>query len=454
MSRLNILYLTPKVLFESKYLLMQQWGSLESLIPCFLRSLYEGRLEVRLHEFDKIFSGIRNVQNPENPEEVDVLARTASLWYYLTRITHQSIGPRVGKFAEELIRRWIEESRLYKVVERDAILSTILYKHFKIQTNYRNRLDFYMEGNDKALFIELRMSEHTGGRTGQESLMDKFDKTLELVASGDLVERSLAKGLKSIGLLIAILFNEEQELIDPGRGNYNAGRLNSLISYIMEDNHVWGKINRIKNNFILCSGESIEKSRFEMALKKYREACLKHKNKDFRVYLKILLGDDFFKELLGMGLQDLIARQGNVIADDLWVMYTLTLNELKKASMFDTTHARIIYEASKSKPELRRVLEEFRELYEKCSRNPHVDERLLNRYLTRLNQIIDKMAQKTLTAFDQRRQRLELLESNDITSSYRYLRYVCASVLALYLTIDVKKDPAFSKCRWSSREED
>jgi len=449
-NHLNILYLTPVNLFKNNHLLMQQWSSLESLIPCFLKSLYEGKVEVKLHEFDKIFSGLRNV---ENPVETDVLAKTASLWYYFTRITHQSIGPRVGKFAEELIRYWIVRSGLYESVERDVSLSHVLKEYFSLSTNHRNKLDFFVKGRDKALFIELRMSEHTGGRTGQESLMDKFDKILELVASGRLVEQSLAKGLRSIGLFIAVLFNENQELINSQAKNYNVGRLNSLINYIMEDNHVWGKVSRIRDKFVLSNSIGLNKDLFENDLKTSREVCLKHREKDFKICLKILLGDEFFKEVLGMRLQDLIARHGGVIADDLWIMYTLALNELKIANMFKTTSPRRLYEVSKNESELREILEEFRKLYLSCNKANPSSTCSLDEYALRINMLINEMASRALRVFSRRREELRLLESNDMSVSYIYLRYVCTSVIALHLTIDVMKDHSFSKCRWLSRDE-
>ncbi|MEM1830972.1 MAG: hypothetical protein QW794_06695 [Thermosphaera sp.] len=450
MNHLNILYLTPVNLFKDNHLLMQQWSSLETLIPCFLKSLYEGRVEVKLHEFDKIFSGLRNV---ENPVETDVLAKTASLWYYFTRITHQSIGPRVGKFAEELIRYWIVSSGLYESVERDVSLSYVLKKYFSLSTNHKNKLDFFVKGRDRALFIELRMSEHTGGRTGQESLMDKFNKILELVASGQLVEQSLTKGLRSIELFIAMLFNENQELINPHAKNYNVGRLNSLINYIMEDNHVWGKVSMIRDKFVLSNNIGLSKDFFENDLKTSREVCLKHREKDFKICLKILLGDEFFKEVLGMCLQDLIKRHGGVIADDLWIMYTLALNELKIANIFKTTSPRRLYEVSKNESELREILEEFRKLYLSCSKANLSSTCSLNEYALRINTLVNEMASRALRVFSRRREELRLLESNDMSVSYIYLRYVCTSVIALYLTIDVMKDHSFSKCRWLSRDE-
>ncbi len=68
-----------------------------------------------------------------------------------------------------------------------------------------------------------------------------------------------------------------------------------------------------------------------------REVCLKHCNGDFRVRLKILLGANFFRDVLGAGFHELVAKYCEFIADDLWVMHTLTLNELRIASMFGRT---------------------------------------------------------------------------------------------------------------------
>lgn len=444
---INLLYLTPRELFKGNYLLEQQWTSLETLIPCFLKSLYEGKVDVKLHEFDKLFSGLVNIQAPD---QYDVLAKTASLWYYFTRITHQSVGPRIGRFAEGMIKYWIEKSNLFDVVERDVTLSTVLKKHFGIEDmRHENKIDFFMKGRERAVFVELRMSEHTGGRTGQESLLDKFNKILDLVVSGELVAASKARGLKELRLCIAIIFNENQELIDKERKNYNAGRVRSLISYIMEDNHVWGRVANLVNKYTFCNGEHIDKSRFKKALEEKYEVCLKHCNEDFRVRLEILLGNDFFRSVLGASLHELVAKHGEVVADDLWIMYTLTLNELKIANMFGKTNPRIIYETSMNVPEIRDVFNDFQRLYEKYQRDAQLTGTLsLVDYIVHLNEVINKLAHTVLNAFSKIGHPLYLLESNNMTMAYNYLRYVCAAVLALYLTINMSNNSLSSACRW------
>lgn len=441
---INLLYLTPRRLFKNNYLLEQQWSSLESLVPCFLKYLYYGKIDIRLHEFDRLFSGLKNIQTPS---EYDVLAKTASLWYYLTRITHQSIGPRVGRFAEEMIKYWIEKSGLFENVERDVTLSSILKNHFGLSKSYKNKLDFFIKGREEAIFIELRMSEHTGGRTGQESLLDKFNKILGLVASDELVEKSLKREIKAVKLYIAILFNENQELIRREDKNYNTGRLNSLISYIMEENQVWGAVYRLSDQFVFCDGKKLNKTDFESSLKNKHEVCLKHRAKNFKLHFKILLGDDFFRAVTGASLLELVSRHGDVIADDLWVMYTLVLNELKVANMFGKTNPRRIYEIAKKSEKMIPILKDFEDLYTKYGAGKDAGSNLLADYMSRLNSIIDKLAQVVPPVFAELKQPLTLLESNDMVMLYNYLRYVCASSLALYLSIDVNNDQ-FSKCRW------
>ncbi|MEM1696888.1 MAG: hypothetical protein QXQ90_09890 [Desulfurococcaceae archaeon] len=51
-------------------------------------------------------------------------------------------------------------------------------------------------------------------------------------------------------------------------------------------------------------GGDIDKNLFENALKSRREVCLKHRKEDFRVRLKILLGDDFFRDVLVAGFMN------------------------------------------------------------------------------------------------------------------------------------------------------
>jgi hypothetical protein len=84
-----------------------------------------GGVEVKLHGLDKVFTGIIKLRERLNR---NVLGKVASLWYYLTRIFHQSIGPHVGNFVEELISYWIEQEGIYEAMGRDITLKSAFNK--------------------------------------------------------------------------------------------------------------------------------------------------------------------------------------------------------------------------------------------------------------------------------------------------------------------------------------
>ena len=434
----TILYLTPEELFKSNILLELQWEGMKSLIPCFLKALYDGDVTVNLHEFDKVFTGLRNTVNADDK---DVLAKTASLWYYFTKITHQSIGPRIGGFAEKIITRWIDQSNYCKVIGTNMTLKEALRRLFGIERNWRNRIDFVIKCNDSVSFMELRMSEHTGGRTGQESLMDKFDKVLDLLIQGPLYDKAISRGIKSIRISIAILFNEQHELIK--ENNYDMGRINSLINYIMEPNHIWGRIEKLKEiGYKRCNGGDISHISIENDLKKTRKICIKRNS--FNIYLEILLGNEFFNEFTKNNLENLIKYYNDAIADDIWIMYSLAINELKIAKEFGRTNVRKIYETLYSDLELRKLLEKFRDMYDKGKSGTYT----IKDYKEKLNGIINDCRSIILNIYDKEGVELKLLESNDVVQNYKYLKYVCIAALALYHTLNILHDKDFSRCRW------
>ncbi|MEM4620117.1 MAG: hypothetical protein QW607_07870 [Desulfurococcaceae archaeon] len=403
-----------------------------------------------------MFSGLRNI---ENANEQDVLAKTASIWYYLTRITHQSIGSRIGSFAEEVIKYWIENSGRYsKEKSRYNVALSSALNTLGIKKNYKNKIDFWLITNHKKkknntnqtselILVELRMSEHTGGRTGQESLMDKFNKILDMLISGELYSVLHKEKIGKIKLVIAILFNENQELIDRNTNNYNKGRLNSLISYIMEDNHIWGRIAKLsksKYKYVFSDGTKIQKKTFESSLKIRNRVCLKSKVTGLHLELKILLGDEFFREIVGESFTNLVRKLGDIISDDLWIMYSLTINELKIAREFGETNVIRVYDICKKNQDTKNILNKFADYYLNYKKYFMTFEK----YRTELNNLINTLAQTVLTQASSLGKELRLLEINDVVKSYNYLKYVCVAVLALYLTLDIKKDEDFKDCRW------
>lgn len=219
------------------------------------------------------------------------------------------------------------------------------------------------------------------------------------------------------------------------------GRLNSLINYIMEDNHVWGKVNDLANKkYVDCNGNKISKSTFKDELESKHEACIKTNNGNFTIRFKILLGDEFFEEYMCKHFNDIKNEWLNMIADDIWLFYTLLINEIKVAREFNQTNVRKIYDLL---PKNQGILSDFMNLYY----NKNMD---INEYRDKLNKLAEQCASEVLKITTSRGIELRVLESNDATAIFEYLKQLCLAVFAIYLTINIKKDPNFSECEWEN----
>ena len=434
-----ILYLMPERLIKRSKILELQWNNIKTLIPCLLKSLYTGSIELRLHELDKVFTGIVKIKDvPES----NILGKVASLWYYLTRVFHQSMGPRLGGFAEELITYLVGSGGKYKVIGRNMTLGKALRELVNVGVERRNMIDFIFRGNDSLALVELRMSEHTGGRTGQQSLLDKIDYILGVLEDERvrLRQRLIDKGIRELSLSIVILFSESHELLT--KENVDRGRLTSLISYIMDERHVGGSLKKLSegNRYRMCDGATItfERVKRELFDIDNRKVCIKESSSDFRVWLKILLGDEFFNEYARSNLSDILARHGDIIADDIWLFYTLLINELKVARQFGYTHVRRVYEDLK-------LSNIFGYFYNNVYNNTELP---LESYIQQLNRWIEGCANTVIKVYREKGQQLRLLETNDLIANFEYLKQVCICVLALHLTLIRERNLEFRECRW------
>jgi hypothetical protein len=434
-----ILYLMPERLIKRSKILELQWNNIKTLIPCLLKSLYTGSIEVRLHELDKVFTGIVKIKDvPES----NILGKVASLWYYLTRVFHQSMGPRLGGFAEELITYLVGSGGKYKVIGRNMTLRKALRELVNVGVERRNMIDFIFRGNDSLALVELRMSEHTGGRTGQQSLLDKIDYVLGVLEDERVRLRQglIDKGIRELSLSIVILFSESHELLT--KENVDRGRLTSLISYIMDERHVGGSLKKLSegNRYRMCDGATItfERVKRELFDIDNRKVCIKESSSDFRVWLKILLGDEFFNEYARSNLSDILARHSDIIADDIWLFYTLLINELKVARQFGYTHVRRVYEDLK-------LSNIFGYFYNNVYNNTELP---LESYIQQLNRWIEGCANTVIKVYREKGQQLRLLETNDLIANFEYLKQVCICVLALHLTLIRERNLEFRECRW------
>jgi hypothetical protein len=429
----------PERLIKRSKILELQWNNIKTLIPCLLKSLYTGSIELRLHELDKVFTGIVKIKDvPES----NILGKVASLWYYLTRVFHQSMGPRLGGFAEELITYLVGSGGKYKVIGRNMTLRKALRELVNVGVERRNMKDFIFRGNDSLALVELRMSEHTGGRTGQQSLLDKIDYILGVLEDERvrLRQRLIDKGIRELSLSIVILFSESHELLT--KENVDRGRLTSPISYIMDERHVGRSLKKLSegNRYRMCDGATItfERVKRELFDVDNRKVCIKESSSDFRVWLKILLGDKFFNEYARSNLSDILARHSDIIADDIWLFYTLLINELKVARQFGYTHVRRVYEDLK-------LSNIFGYFYNNVYNNTELP---LESYIQQLNRWIEGCANTVIKVYREKGQQLRLLETNDLIANFEYLKQVCICVLALHLTLIRERNLEFRECRW------
>jgi len=436
-----ILYLTPERLIRSNKVLELQWENIKTLIPCFLENLYMGDVKVKLHELDKVFTGIIKLRKHTNR---NVLGKVASLWYYLTRIFHQSVGPRIGNFMEELINYWIKEGGIYEVIGRNITLGSF-FNYLNISgVESKSRVDFILRSisGRRVALIEVRMSEHTGGRTAQQSLLDKIDTVLRLLEDPKLMlrEKLLHRSVREVDLSIAILFSEDHELLS--KDNFNRGRLTSLINYIMDERHVWGVVKDLSMNkgYKFCDGSPItrEEIKSELSNPMCRKTCIQDSGSNLKIWLKILFGDEFFKEYIGSSLGELLAVHGDIIADDMWLFYTMAINELKIAAQFGQTYVRRIYDVLSSS-------NAFKDFVNKIYNNTNLS---LDEYVHRFNQWIESCANSVIRIYKERNEDLRLLETNDVVASFEYLKQLCICALALYFILNYKGDREFKTCSW------
>ena len=414
----RIVYLTPNELIRKNTILKLQYEYSKSFLEeIVLPTVLQGSIEPKLTEFEKIFSGIKEVR------ECDVLNKIASVWYYFTKTSHASLGPRVGGFTEKLIAHFIEKYGGYDV-QTNVTLGK-LGKTFGIESNSRSKVDFVVKKGKMLSLIELRISEHTGGRTGQESLMDKFVKVLDWLEDKKLREKLISRGITEIHLDIAILFSEDSHKLLSAE-NYSRGRFNSLISYILDKRHIYGSILRLINKGYTL--ESSETKNIKNTLRTMLESSKSFSllKDDFRIEFNVLFGNEFFERYTGKRFEELIEAEGNLIADDVWLFFTLTLNELKVSKMFSQTFVKIVYEFLTGNG--KELSKKFVELY-KLAKQSRTE---LDEYFKRLDEIASELGNAFMNYASNLGLKLRFLETNDSTAHYRYLKCLCLTALAIY----------------------
>lgn len=434
-----ILYLTPSRLYESHIILKLQAEALKTYvediaIPILCNHEIDRKIEAELTAAEKIFSGLINTSSAH---EKDVMGKVASLWYFFTKKTHASLGPRIGKFVEDLVRElarhWItSKSGSAGVIESEVNPGDFFKRYFNIALpTTRMKVDFAVYKGNTVSLVELRTSEHTGGRTSQQSLLDKFDWILDMLESNSLRASLIGKGIEKLELAIAILFSEEdKELLN--RSNYSRGRHTSLVKYIVDNRHIGSRIeNLVKAYGYEISYDGGRKFENSFSLKKLESAFTNVdtrkiilKKDAFILEIAILWGDEFFIKYAGSNFDKLIKSSINTIADDLWIFLTVTLNELKLMKEFGRGAVERVYRFIRSSNDL---YKRFLNLY----RDPSINS--IEAYMDRLNSLFDEIAKEFVNNLPSQQTDFRPLETNDMTAQYIYVVQAVIVALAMML---------------------
>lgn len=264
----------------------------------------------------------------------------------------------------------------------------------------KSKIDFVLKKDDKLVLMELRMSEHTGGRTGQESLMDKFNKFLELLASEkDLAAAIRESHIENVDLVIETVFSEDNEsIVDQP----NAGRLNSLINYLCEENHVYGKIKKLTR---------VPRDEFCEELKTKRVFSFDYDEIHFS--LRLTYGNEFFRMYVNKELDELL--DGLMVPDDVWLLFTVAMNELRRSKLSSSgkTLTCEVYEILRGLSGEGAVLEE----YEREIQN--IEDPGL--FVDKLDEITNDIRDRVLRTLESSGRRFVILDTDDVTKSYSYL---------------------------------
>lgn len=344
------------------------------LIPLLYEASNMDKLKNELNYVEKLFMGF---EKPNN-----VLSKVALPLYVTSRFFHASIGPKYGTLMEDIILSVVKEKGGYQGKSRENI-----YDFLNIKYKDKKVIDFIFYRNDKIYFVEQRLSSHTGGATAQESLLDKFREILDL----NILNSSILSKFKEINLRIFILFNEKHEVAN--RDNIERGRINSLIKYILQPHWLGEKFDLLKSKF------KTNCTNFETCLKEGK--IIEFADNYRKITFGILLGDEFFKELLSTSsnvLMDLLTESG----DDLWILYTLLPFELRNYVFNGYTWTRRIYD----------------DIIKNCD---------ISQLGKNEDEIIDSLIIKVLNKYNS----LNLLETTDLKKQIEYLRNVIAAGLVI-----------------------
>jgi len=151
----------------------------------------------------------------------------------------------------------------------------------------------------------------------------------------------------------------------------------------------------------------------------------------FTIEIAILWGDEFFTKYAGNSFNELIKSSTNLIADDLWIFFTVTLNELKLMKEFGIGAVERVFNFIRNRNDL---YQKFLNLYHDHSINN------IDVYIDKLNLLFDEIAIEFIRNLPYQQIDFRPLETNDMTAQYIYI--VQTAIVALAMILYSERDRA------------
>jgi len=288
--------------------------------------------------------------------------------------------------------------------------------------------------DDKVFFVEHRSSTEGGGKTGQESLFDKFVIFLEdaqrRLQNEPCFFDYLSEKFKEIFFVITIFFDKYGNIARPNNPIVK-GRIESLKRY---GNDILGKVipMLIENEILQVQGSINEDTIFSDWIAERIRILYKGDRKMLPLNFKLLIGSEALQfyginpeivdneKKFSSYLLDVLSK---AIADDFWLLFSVLLNEIKLQKEFNMKKLPVEYIV-----EYIRENHRFRErIYEIIT--SYAD---LENIWRELDSEISKELYHIVEFLRRRMREVRLIESNDVSQMLEYVKKEVYVSLMLY----------------------
>ncbi len=433
-NKYRLIYLMPQKLIDNLRSinpydpLVLIYDSYKELMEHVLRFITEEPHEKpeTIDRLTRFFVGLTAALNKDT-----VMSRTYRRWFPLIQFLISSTGARLGRINEKIItgilRKYKEVCGIDTIFDPGATLERIFEK-LGIHIKSRKQIDVAFIQQNTLKILEIRASSLTGGKTGEESLLDKLRLLLKWLGSEEFVQG--LKDLRGIEYIIAILFNEKGEFANPKIHSDVNSRLKDITEYLIE--HIHGQIKDLveKKGWHIRYPTSMDEKALRSAIQQNNfrgRIRLRHSSTGLEFQIGFSYGD-VLGEDLGLGAETFkkeIENIENMAVDDYWLTFSIVMHEIEIYNQFGVSNAKIVYELIHQ--DLENTLSN---VVSSSSVQITTDiYGVIESLWDQLNKAVDDLIFKVLKEARSRNISLQLLETNDMVKQCEYLKQLIFMLL-------------------------